>query len=88
MSSTISGTITIESHSKQVKLLNDYILSLEKKLNDIRESDSIRILKLSDEANKLNDENIKLKNEIGQLKYTIYKHEETIRKNSQLETDL
>lgn len=34
MSSTsINGTISIESHSKQVKLLNDYILSLEKKLN-------------------------------------------------------
>mgnify|MGYP003532733871 CR=1 FL=1 len=75
MSSSISGTISIESHSKQVKLLNDYILSLEKKLNEGRESDSNRILKLSDEANHLNDDNIRLKNEIAQLKFSLYRQE-------------
>lgn len=75
MSSSISGTISIESHSKQVKLLNDYILSLEKKLNEGRESDSNHILKLSDEANHLNDDNIRLKNEIAQLKFSLYRQE-------------
>lgn len=75
MSSSISGTISIESHSKQVKLLNDYILSIEKKLNEGRESDSNRILKLSDEANHLNDDNIRLKNEIAQLKFSLYRQE-------------
>ncbi len=75
MSSSISGTISIESHSKQVKLLNDYILSLEKKLNEGRESDSNLILKLSDEANHLNDDNIRLKNEIAQLKFSLYRQE-------------
>ena len=49
MSSTsIAGSISIESHSKQIKLLNDYIVSLEKKINDSRESDSTRMMKLNE----------------------------------------
>ena len=48
MSNANNGTITVESHSKQVKLLNDYILSLEKKLSEAREVDGSRMVKLSD----------------------------------------
>jgi hypothetical protein len=61
--SSISGSsISIESHSKQVKLLNDYILSLEKKLNESREQDSGKLFRMSDENNKLTADNIRLKN--------------------------
>jgi len=63
MSSTsIAGSISIESHSKQIKLLNDYIVSLEKKINDSRESDSTRMMKLNEENNRLTEENVKIKN--------------------------
>ena len=80
-----NGTISIESHSKQVKLLNDYILSLEKKLNDNREQNSSQIIKMSQESNRYTEENVKLKNEISNLKFEVYKNEEAIGKSSENE---
>ena len=56
------GTISIESHSKQIKLLNDYIISLQKKLNELKEQDNGRVVKLSEENNKLATQNVKIRN--------------------------
>ena len=53
MNSQGGGTITIESHSKQVKLLNDYIVTLEKKISESKESDIHRLTRMSEENNKL-----------------------------------
>ncbi len=49
--SSLSSMITIESHSKQVKLLNEYILSLEKKLKEVGEG--VRQPSLADDLRRL-----------------------------------
>ena len=69
------GTITIESHSKQVKLLNDYIVSLEKKISESKDNDVHRLTRMSEENNKLTEENVRIRNEISSLKFMVLKTE-------------
>jgi hypothetical protein len=62
MSQTTSGgMISIESHTKQIKLLNDYILSLEKKVAE-KKDEYVSRQNITEELRKMNEENNKLKN--------------------------
>jgi DNA-directed RNA polymerase subunit F len=63
--------ISVESHSKQIKLLNDYILALEKQVTTAkRETEEVQKAgKMSaEDARKLTDELAAAKRENEQLK--------------------
>lgn len=59
--SNLGGTITIDSHTKQIKLLNEYILSLQKKLGEKKEEYANK-LNVTEDLRKMNEENIRLRN--------------------------
>ena len=77
--------ISIESHTKHIKLLNDYILSLEKKLADKKDEPARQ--NISEEIRKFNEDNNKLRNENAQLRYNAYKFEESTKKMGGLEAE-
>jgi chromosome segregation ATPase len=83
--------ISVESHSKQIKLLNDYIVSLEKQISTAKKEQE-ELQKGSgvsnDEQRRTNDEITKLRNENGQLKYSAYKLDEQLRRFTALEKEL
>ena len=87
-SQSIGGSISIQSHSKQIKLLNDYIISLEKKINEGKEQDSSKVMRLTEENNRLTTENVRIRNQNSSIKYAAFKSEEAQRKNAQLEKEL
>lgn len=82
--------ISVESHSKQVKLLNDYIAALEKQINSSRkELDEFQKQNLvnGDDFQRITDELKKEKNDNAQLRYHMYKQDEQLRRLSGLEKE-
>lgn len=63
--------ISVESHSKQIKLLNDYIVALEKQVAAARKENEEHMKGSSQQAEDIrvmNEDINKLRNENGQLK--------------------
>ena len=75
--------ISLESHSKQIKLLNDYIGALEKQTNSSKQEvqELQKLLNThSMEASSINEALNRERNENAQLKFHLQKCEEELRR--------